>query len=108
MSNDARRQVKILLEVEREAVTLVLREADREISREVVCDGYTMLEKLLPAIDGILKKCSLTQKDVVDFQVNSSLPEGYSARRIAETITKMFLFGVHGEKKLPIDGKNSV
>jgi len=82
----------LLAEVGKQEVFLSLRQGDELIERVLVCDGYSIVEKMLPAIDVILKKHHLKTGDVEAFQVVSNLPEGYSARRITETIASIYGF----------------
>jgi len=49
-----------------------------------------LLEKLLPAIDGLLSKHGISSHDVADIHVESALPDGYSSRRVAETVANIW------------------
>lgn len=62
------------------------------MERVLACDGYSLLEKLLPALDALLKRHDLAPEDVASFEVISDLPDGYSARRITETIASVYTF----------------
>ncbi len=82
----------LLAEVGKQEVFLSLRQGDETVERILVCDGYSIVEKMLPAVDAILKKHHLKTGDIAAFQVVSDLPEGYSARRITETIASIYGF----------------
>lgn len=83
-----------LAEVGKSEVFLSLRKHDALIERVLVCDGYSLLEKLLPAIDAMLQKHQLETSDIARCEVVSDLPEGYSARRITETIASVYGFAI--------------
>lgn len=87
-----------LLEVGKQEVFLTLKNEDVAVEKILVGDGYGMAEQLLPALDSLLAKHHLTVNDVEKLEVVSDLPEGYSARRIAETIASVYAFGKHEEK----------
>ena len=87
-------QYEFLLEVDKKEVFLNLKKDNAVIERILVCDGYSLLEKLLPAIDAMLTRHHLETIDIAKFEVVSDLPEGYSARRITETIASVYEFGV--------------
>lgn len=83
----------LIVEVGKEEVFLSLKK-DAVVERVLVCDGYSLLEKLLPAIDTLLQKYHLETGDITSFTVVSDLPEGYSARRITETIASVYGFAI--------------
>lgn len=78
--------------VETKEVSLTLKHGLRIIECVVAGDGRSVFETLLPAVDTMLKKHNLQQEEITDFTIESSLPDGYSARRIAETIARVFAF----------------
>ncbi|MDD5083804.1 MAG: hypothetical protein PHT88_02590 [Candidatus Moranbacteria bacterium] len=87
-------QWSLLLEAGKAEVFLSLQKGGVSVERVLVCDGYSLLEKLLPAIDTMLQKHQLTTGDIKKFEVTSDLPEGYSSRRIAETIAGVYGFAI--------------
>lgn len=87
-------QYEFLLEVDKKEVFLNLKQDEAVIERVLVCDGYSLLEKLLPAIDAMLTRHHLETSDIAKFEVVSDLPEGYSARRITETIASVYEFAL--------------
>ena len=84
-----------LLEVGKAEVFLSLKKDDETIEKALVGDGYSLAEKLLPAIDDILRKHGLPPESVGKFKVVSDLLEGYSSRRIAETVASVYGFASH-------------
>ncbi len=93
--NDA--SLSLLLEVGKQEVFLSLKKSDEILERVLIGDGYSSFEKTLPAIDDLLKKHHLATSDIKDFKVESDLPEGYSARRITETIASVYGFAITAE-----------
>jgi hypothetical protein len=85
-------KMTLLLEVGKTEVFLSLKEDETIVERILVCDGYSLLEKMLPAIDAMLQKHHLETGDIKKCEVVSDLPEGYSARRITETIASIYTF----------------
>ena len=70
-----------------EAVTdIVLFRDSEEVSRARIEPNRELLEKLLPAIDTLLAEHKITPRNIADIRVESDLPDGYSSRRIAETV----------------------
>ena len=57
-------------------------------------EARDMGTQLFRAIAGILKEHNLKPEDVGDFIVESELPDVYTSARIAETIKKVYAFGV--------------
>ncbi len=82
------------LEVGKAEVFLNLKHGGKVVERVLVGDGYSLAEKLLPAIDGLLRKHDLRTEDIETFEVASDLPDGYSSRRIAETVAMVYGFAV--------------
>lgn len=82
------------LEVSKSEVFLNLKKRDEILEKVLVGDGYGLAEKLLPAIDDMLRKNGIEAKDIEVFEVASDLPEGYSSRRIAETVASIFGFAL--------------
>lgn len=80
--------------VHKESITLTLRQDDEVVGERKLESAYALAEDLLPSVDALLEEKGLKPEDIEDFTVESTLPEGYSARRIAETTASMFLSGV--------------
>jgi len=80
------KKLHLVFHVEETATEVVLLCDEEEIGRAHIEPNRELLEKLLPAIDGLLAKHSLTPSDIADIRVESELPDGYSSRRIAETV----------------------
>ena len=73
-----------------------------EIGRMRIEPNRELLEKILPAIDELLAKQGVSPSDIDDVRVESNLPDGYSSRRVAETVASVFFNKVIDEKM--VDG----
>jgi hypothetical protein len=86
----AEKHARLVLAVHKEEISLKLEREGGMAEKVVLEDAHTLAERLLPAVDGLLSRHGLKPEDVEGFEVESSLPEGYSARRIAETAARVF------------------
>ena len=77
---------RLTLHVEEAVTDVVLFRGSEEVSRVRIEPNRELLEKLLPAIDALLAEQSIAPHDIADVRVESDLPDGYSSRRIAETV----------------------
>lgn len=57
-------------------------------------EGRDMGRKLFESIKDLLQKNSLKAENVSDFLLESDMPEIYTSMRIAETVKKVYPFGV--------------
>lgn len=87
---DEWKKSRLLFCVEETLTEVVLLRNEKEIGRMRIESNLELLERLLPAIDGLLEEHSLVPSDVLDICVESGLPDGYSSRRIAETVANMW------------------
>lgn len=88
------KHMNFLLEVGKSEVFLSLKQENETFEKMPVGTGRDLMENLLPAIDSLLRKHGLEVGDIKGFEVVSDLPEGYSARRIAETVAAVYSFAV--------------
>ncbi len=80
----------LVFHVEETATEVVLFFDEEEVGRAHIEPNRELLEKLLPAIDGLLSKHGISSHDVADIHVESALPDGYSSRRVAETVANIW------------------
>jgi hypothetical protein len=80
----------IELVVEKTETTANLWRNEEKIESVVLTDARALAEQLLPAIDNLLKCHGVEKSALQEFTVESTLPEGYSARRIAESVARVF------------------
>ena len=57
-------------------------------------EARNISEKLLPAIDKILRKNKLTAKEIKKFTLDTDLGESFTTYRIAKTLEKTFNWAV--------------
>ena len=82
------------LTITKECSTLRLQK-DRETVQEVTWpESRDMGRKLFEAIDTLLKKEGLKPEEVGGFEIDSNMPEIYTSMRIAETVKRVYAFGV--------------
>lgn len=77
---------KLTFHVEESATDVILLCGLEEIAKMRIEPNRELLEKLLPAVDTLLAAQKITPRDIADVHVESDLPDGYSSRRIAETV----------------------
>lgn len=77
---------KLAFYVEEAVTDVILFRGSGEVSRARIEPNRELLEKLLPAVDALLAEHKIIPRDIADIRVESDLPDGYSSRRIAETI----------------------
>lgn len=93
LRENQKNRYQFVLRVDEIATEILLFSGEKEIDRVRVEPNRELLEKLLPAINALLSKHSLSPKDVADVCVESELPDGYSSRRIAETVVNTWGMG---------------
>ena len=86
------REVVLLFCVGENATDVFVSQDGDEIDQVRIEPNRDLLEKFLPAIDTLLSKHGFSSRDVADIRVESELPDGYSSRRIAETIANVWRF----------------
>ena len=88
--NRERRAMEIILCVGEAVTDVVLSCEGEEIGRMRIEPNRELLEKILPAIDELLAKQGVSPSDIDDVRVESNLPDGYSSRRVAETVASVW------------------
>lgn len=83
----------LLFRVEDVATDVVLFRNGKEIDHVRIEPNRELLEKILPVIDDFLSRYGLVPGDIADIHVESGLPDGYSSRRIAETVAAVWKWG---------------
>ncbi len=82
------------LKLEKTKSELVLLEDGTTKAVRAWPEARDMGTKLFEAMAEILKEQGIQPKDVSDFAVESELPDVYTSTRIAETVKKVYAFGV--------------
>lgn len=88
LRENQKNRYQLIMRVDENSTDILLFFGEKEIDGVRVEPNRELLEKLLPAIDELLSKHSLSSKDITDIRVKSDLPDGYSSRRIAETVAR--------------------
>lgn len=82
------------LKMMKERSTLVLR-CDGEISAKIEWEeGRDMGRRLFQGIAAVLKENNVEPKQISDMVIDSEIPENYTSMRIAETVKRVYAFGI--------------
>jgi tRNA A37 threonylcarbamoyladenosine modification protein TsaB len=82
------------LNIKKEKSTLSLFENGVVKTEKEWPEGRDTGRRLFIAIAELLKKNHLQPEQINDFTVDSEMPENYTSARIAETVKRMYVFGV--------------
>ena len=82
------------LELKKESSRLVLLGDESIVSERAWPEARDMGQKLFAALADMLKEQGLKPEAIGDFVVESDLPDVYTSTRIAETVKKVYTFGV--------------
>jgi tRNA A37 threonylcarbamoyladenosine modification protein TsaB len=85
------------LELHKESSTLSLLKDGVVVKEKSWPEGRDMGRKLFVSIAELLKEQGIKAEEVSDFLVESELPEVYTSTRIAETVKKVYAFGVRAK-----------
>ncbi|MDP2837756.1 MAG: hypothetical protein Q8O53_00565 [Candidatus Moranbacteria bacterium] len=87
------------LQLQKESSRLSLLQDDQVIDDQSWPEARDMGQRLFAALAALLKKHDLKPEDVGEFQIESELPDTYTSSRIAETVKKVYAFGVALKQK---------
>lgn len=82
--------MKIIIEIKNKVTKLILEEKEAVLDEFTFPEDHNISERLLPLVDELLKRHSLTPKDIENFSVETDLGDSYTSRRIAETVANVF------------------
>lgn len=82
------------LELKKDFSKLILLKNDTVVGERAWPEARDMGTKLFVAMAEILQEQELRPEAVGDFVVESELPDVYTSTRIAETVKKVYAFGV--------------
>lgn len=82
------------LHLQKTSSMLTLLKEGEVVSERSWPEARDMGTKLFAAMGELLKEQSLKPKDVADFVVESELSDVYTSTRIAETVKRVYTFGV--------------
>lgn len=82
------------LHLQKESSKLTLLQDGEKKSERSWPEARDMGAQLFRSIAEVLKEQDLKPEDISDFVVESELPDVYTSSRIAETVKKVYSFGV--------------
>lgn len=82
------------LKMMKERSTLVLKCDEKILGKKEWEEGRDMGRRLFEGIAELLKENNLEPKQISDMVIDSEIPENYTSMRIAETVKKVYTFGV--------------
>lgn len=82
------------LKIEKEKSALSLMKAGAVMASREWPEERDMGRRLFEAIAELLEKNHLEPEQVSDFVVASAMPDNYTSMRIAETVKKVYAFGI--------------
>lgn len=86
--------MKLLIRIKNKDVTLDLICGSKKIGSSCFPEKNNLSEKLLPAINKLLKKNKMEPKDIQKILVNSDTPGSFTTPRIAKSVEKAWNWGV--------------
>lgn len=87
------------LYIKKEKSRLVLLNGNEEVAGREWSEGHDMGRQLFAAIAELLRENSLTPERIGEFVVDTQVPEHATSVRIAETVQRMYTFGVRVKNK---------
>jgi len=78
----------IEISINNDVISLLLKEKKKVIDSLVFPEERQLSEKLLPAIDKLIKKNRLNSKDIRKITMKSDLGDNFTTCRIAKTVAK--------------------
>ncbi len=87
----AETNVWLEVEVTLQDATVRLFQGDTCLESVLLDQPRELAERLLPVVDTLLSHHGIQPSEIRKFDVRSDLPEGYSSRRIAETVAQVWV-----------------
>lgn len=84
----------LTLTVEKETSRLALFQNGVERATRTWSESRDMGRRVFESIEEVLQETGIKPEDVASFQVVSELPDSSTSRRIAETVARVYTFGV--------------
>lgn len=82
--------MKIRIEIEKGMIGILLVDKKNVLDWITFPEERNLSEKLLPAIDGLLKKTRLSVQDIEKMELKSDLDESWTTYRIAKSVIEAF------------------
>ncbi len=77
---------ELLIKIENRKIALILKEKRKVLDESSFLEEHNLTERLLPEIDGLLRKNKLMPKDITKAKVETDLGESYTTNRIAKAV----------------------
>jgi tRNA A37 threonylcarbamoyladenosine modification protein TsaB len=85
--------MKISIGIKARKVTICLFDNKKLVDKHDFFEKNNLSEKLLPAIDRLLRKNRLEPREIKMVSIQSDTPESFTTTRIAQTVGKTWNFG---------------
>lgn len=85
------------LQITKEASTLSLLKEGEVVDTRSWPEDRDMGRRLFESIKELLEKNNLKARDIADFVLESEIPDMFTSMRIAETVKKVYTFGVQSK-----------
>ena len=82
------------LQVEKDKSRLALYQNGVERAAREWEESRDMGRRVFESIEEVMKEASIVPENIASFQVISELPDSSTSRRIAETVARVYTFGV--------------
>jgi tRNA A37 threonylcarbamoyladenosine modification protein TsaB len=86
--------MQIRIKIENKIVKTTLLKGSKVFDVSTFAEANNLSEKLLPAIDEILKKNKISSKDIKKVSVETDTPESFTTSRIAQAVGKSWNWGI--------------
>jgi tRNA A37 threonylcarbamoyladenosine modification protein TsaB len=87
--------MKIRIKIENKLVKISLVKGNKIIDVATFPEDYNLSEKLLPAIDKLLKKNKLMPQDIKKVITQADTPGSFTTSRIAKAVEKAWNWAIH-------------
>lgn len=86
--------MKLRIKIKDKVVDIALAKNNKAVDQITFAEDYNLSEKLLPAIDKLLKENKLAPKDIKKITVETDTPGSFTTSRIAKAVGKAFNFAL--------------
>jgi tRNA A37 threonylcarbamoyladenosine modification protein TsaB len=80
----------ILIKIENREVKIGLKEGKREVDSIKIIEERSLSERLLPEIDGLIRKNKLKTQDIKEIKVESDQADSFTTTRIAKAVANVW------------------
>lgn len=91
--------MKLTVKIKHKLVEISLLKNHKTVDRLTFPENHNLSEKLLPAINSLLKKNKLRPQDIKEFVTQTDAPESFTTSRIAKIVEKTWAFFANVNKE---------